>query len=64
MIGWESLDATLRIIAYQCFQGGDLGMSFPSIQSADFATMSATFNFETPSSGDPVKVYAAGAARG
>lgn len=64
MIGWESLDATMRIVAYQCLQGGDIDMSFQSINSSDFTTMSATFNFEVPSSGTPFKVWSAGTARG
>ena len=28
MIGWESLDATVRVVSYQCFQGGTMAMDF------------------------------------
>jgi len=64
MIGWESLDATMRLIAYQCLQGGDISMKFSALSSTDFTSMSATFNFEIPSGGNPFKVYTAGTARG
>jgi hypothetical protein len=63
MIGWESLDATARIVAYQCIQGGDIASSFPSVNSTDYATLAATFNFETPSSGIPWEAWTAGVAR-
>jgi hypothetical protein len=62
MIGWESLDATMRIVAYQCLQGGSLEMSFR--RAPDKATMPATFNFEVPSTGIPFSVWGAGTARG
>lgn len=65
MIGWESLDNTMRLVAYQCFQGGNIDMSFVSTSSSDYTTISATFNFEIPSAGaDPFIVYSAGTARG
>lgn len=63
MIGWESLDATVRIVAYQCIQGGDIASSFPAASSTDYATMAATFNFEVPSSGTPWEAWTAGTAR-
>lgn len=62
MIGWESLDADIRLVAYQCIQGGTLEQTFN--KAPEFASMPATFNFETPSSGIPWKKYAAGTARG
>jgi hypothetical protein len=63
MIGWESLDHTVRIVAYQCLQGGDIASSFKAASSTDYATMAATFNFETPSSGTPWEAWTAGTAR-
>jgi hypothetical protein len=63
MIGWESLDSTVRIVAYQTLQGGDIASSFPAINSTDFATLAATFNFETPTSGVPWEAWTAGTAR-
>lgn len=62
MIGWESLDANLRLVCYQCFQGGNLEQTFR--KAPDIATLPATFNLETPTSGIPWKKYAAGTARG
>jgi len=64
MIGWESLDATIRLIAYQCLQGGDIALDFKASSSAEYTTISAQFNFEIPSSGTPFKLYTAGTARG
>jgi hypothetical protein len=58
MIGWESLDATLRIIAYQCMQGGKVDMAFKKAPSV--AAIPVEFDFEVPSSGTPWKMYAAG----
>lgn len=62
MIGWESLDATTRLICYQCFAGGSLELEFRS--APDKVTLPATFNLEIPSSGVPWKAYSAGTARG
>lgn len=62
MIGWESLDATARLICYQCFAGGNLELAFR--KPPDFTKLPATFNLEIPSSGTPWKAYAAGTARG
>jgi hypothetical protein len=61
MIGWESLDATARIVAYQCFQGGNLELAFN--KRPDFTKLPATFNLEIPTSGVPFKAYTAGTAR-
>jgi hypothetical protein len=62
MIGWESLDATARLICYQCFAGGTLELAFR--KAPDFVKLPATFNLEIPSSGVPWKAYSAGVARG
>lgn len=63
MIGWESLDATTRLIAYQCLQGGTMESDFK--RAPDTALLPAQFNFEVPASpGVPFSVWSAGVARG
>lgn len=62
MIGWESLDNNLRLICFQCFQGGTMEQTFNKAPA--IATLPATFNLEVPTSGIPWKKYAAGVARG
>lgn len=62
MLGWESLDSTIRIIAYQCLNGGEISSAFR--KAPDKALIPCTFNFEIPASGIPWKMYSAGAARG
>lgn len=66
LIGWESMDATMRLICHQTLQGGTLELAFR--KSPDNTTMPATFNLEVPSSGTyagkPFAVWAAGTARG
>lgn len=61
MIGWESLDNTVRGIFYQTIQGGEMKTAFK--KSPDIAGMAVMFNFEVPSSGLPFKFYTAGSAR-
>jgi len=61
MLGWESLDATVRIIVYQALQGGDVQMSFK--KAPDFAVIPVEFNFEVPSGGQPFEFYSAGTVR-
>src|SRR5690242_8111709 len=61
MLGWESLDGTLRIIAYQCMQGGKIDMAFKKAPS--IAVIPTDFSFEIPSSGLPWKMYSAGTTR-
>jgi hypothetical protein len=62
MIGWESLDATVRIIAYQCINGNAIESSFK--KAPDLATIPTEFNFEAPTSGVPFELWTAGVARG
>lgn len=62
MIGWESLDNSVRIIAYQCLNSGTISSAFRKAPS--FSTIPCTFNFEVPAAGQPWKMYAAGTARG
>lgn len=61
MIGWESLDHTVRMVGFQCINGTTVKASFKKAPS--FATLPCIFNFEIPTSGNPFKLYAAGTAR-
>lgn len=63
MIGWESLDATLRAISYQTVQGGDIEMEFQKAAADSQTGIPCEFNFEVPSSGNPVDFWSAGVAR-
>jgi hypothetical protein len=61
MLGWESLDNTMRIIMYQCINSGTITSAYK--KAPDFAVLPCQFNFEVPSSGSPWKMYTAGTAR-
>ncbi len=62
MIGWESLDATVRFVGYQCFQGGKLEIANKKAPSR--ALLPAEFKFEIPTSPTvPFSVWSAGTAR-
>ena len=61
MIGWESLDATTRIIGYQCLNTGSIKMSFKKAPAT--ASQPAVFSFEVPSSGIPFEAWTAGTVR-
>lgn len=61
MVGWESLDHTVRVIMFQCINSGTIEQAF---QRAPAKTLlPCTFQFEVPTSGIPIKYYAAGTAR-
>ena len=62
MIGWESLDNTVRLIGYQCIQGGEVASAFRKAPS--LALIPCTFNMEVPASGTPFNLWGAGATRG
>ena len=62
MIGWESLDNTVRLVAYQTIQGGEISSAFR--KAPDKALIPCTFNFEVPASGIPFNLFGAGVARG
>jgi hypothetical protein len=52
MIGWEALDSTFRIVAYQCINSGSIKLSFNKAPAR--TTVPCTFNFEIPAStGNP-----------
>lgn len=61
MIGWESLDATVRIIAYQCINSGAIKINFKKgpVQT----TLPCIFEFEVPAGGQPFEAWTAGTAR-
>lgn len=61
MIGWESLDSTLRLVAHQTLQGGEIQSAFNKAPS--LALIPCTFNFEVPSGGQPWTMWSAGADR-
>jgi hypothetical protein len=61
MVGWESLDHTLRFIAYQCINGGTIESAYKKAPA--FATIPFELNFEVPASGIPFKFYGAGTGR-
>lgn len=61
MLGWESLDNTMRFVMYQTINSGTIKSAFKKAPS--FAVIPCTFNFEVPTSGIPFKVYGAGTAR-
>jgi hypothetical protein len=60
MIGWESLDHTMRMIGRQCINGGELSSSFGRGTAASIATV---WNFERPSASTAFSFYGAGVAR-
>ena len=61
MIGWESLDSTLRLVCYQTLQGGEVQSAFRKAPA--LALIPCQFNFEVPSSGKPFELFAAGTTR-
>lgn len=61
MLGWESLDSTMRVIVYQGVQGGSVKTSFD--KAPKYATIPCEFNFEVPAAGNPFKFYTAGTTR-
>lgn len=60
-LGWESLDATVRIVAYQTINGGEVSTAFR--RAPDKALIPFTFNFEINSSGVPYEIWTAGVGR-
>lgn len=61
MIGWESLDNTVRLVCYQTIQGGQVQSAFQKPPA--LAVIPCTFNLEIPSSGTPFNIWGAGASR-
>jgi hypothetical protein len=61
MIGWESQDATERLIAYQCFNTGSVSVA--RRRGAAKATLPVEYALEVPAAGQPFKYIAAGTSR-
>lgn len=61
MIGWESLDNTVRLICHQVLQGGEISSSFK--RAPQKALIACTFQMEVPTAGKPWTMYSAGADR-
>lgn len=61
MVGWESLDNTVRLICHQTIQGGEVTSAFK--KAPDLALIPCTFNLEVPAAGKPWTMYGAGATR-
>lgn len=61
MVGWESLDHTMRLIGTQCLSSGTISSSFK--KAPDKAAIAMTWNFEQPATGDAFDFYAAGTGR-
>ena len=60
---WESSDSSVRIMANQCIQGGEVSAAFQKAPS--FATIPCTFNMEIPVGGSaPFTIWGAGTNRG
>lgn len=55
MIGWESLDQTVRLIGYQCINSGTIKLSMNKAPAR--TTIPFTFNFEIPASGNPFDIF-------
>lgn len=62
MIGWESLDSTVRLVCRQAIQRGEATTSFR--KAPDLALIPVTYNMEVPTSGKPWVMWGAGDARG
>jgi hypothetical protein len=61
MVGWESLDNTLRLICHQCIQGGEISSAFR--RAPQKAVIPCSYMLEVPSGGKPWTMKSAGAAR-
>lgn len=63
MVGWESLDHTVRLVAGQAMVGGEMRLPFKKVPSK--ATIACVFNFEVPAAGGlPWDIWGAGSGRG
>lgn len=61
MIGWESLDNTLRLVCRQTIQGGEVTTAFKKPPA--LGVIPCTFNLEKPTTGKPFTMWGAGATR-
>lgn len=60
MIGWESLDNTVRVVCFQALQSGDLKMTVK--KAPNLTDIPCTFDLEVPAGGHPFETYFAGIA--
>jgi hypothetical protein len=60
MVGWESLDHTLRLVGRQAINGGEMQSTFGRGTAAGIATV---WNFERPAAAKAFTWYGAGVAR-
>jgi hypothetical protein len=61
MIGWESLDSTVRLVARQCINGGTIESAFR--RAPDKALLPCEFQMERPAAAKSFTIYSAGATR-
>lgn len=61
MLGWESLDSTVRLVCYQTINAGTIEMAFK--KAPDKAILPCEFRLEKPTSTEPFEFYTAGTAR-
>lgn len=61
MVGWESLDSTVRLVCHQSIQGGEVSSAFTRAPAK--AVIPCTFQLEVPTAGKPWTMYSAGADR-
>jgi hypothetical protein len=61
MLGWESLDNTVRLICYQTINSGTVETAFK--KAPDKALLPCEFKFEKPTSTEPFEFYTAGPTR-
>ncbi len=61
MLGWESLDNTVRLICHQTINAGTVEMAFK--KAPDKALLPCEFRLEKPASTEPFDLYTAGTLR-
>lgn len=61
MVGWESLDSTLRLVCHQTLQGGEVSSAFAKAPAK--ALIPCTFQMEVPTAGKPWTMWSAGVDR-
>jgi hypothetical protein len=62
MVGWESLDNTVRLVCRQTIQGGEITSAFK--KAPTLSVIPCTFNLEKPTSAEPLRWSFAGPTRG
>lgn len=61
MLGWESLDSTVRVVMYQTINGAEI--KIPLKRAPALAAIPCEFNFEVPAAGNMFDKWTAGASR-